>query len=581
MAIVTASTVGHLEALPRWARELSEKYYSRNIAMFVLYGNVRDFVPFKRGESTELLGLPRFLNEALFGQRDLVLTYDRGGGLTFANSDMQADFVRALSGYDSFHGTSYAAGLPRNPDGVLNLLDNYLRLRITEGKKIALIIDFAETIAPAGDVSGMPAEDRNALVIFKRWASNPSFLRADVTICLIAENQIEINQSVVQHPGVASIAIPLPEENERLDLVQAQLAEAPLPLGSDITPSTLAKLGAGLKRVQLQTLISQAVQNRQPLTQKFLTQRKKELIEAESGGLLEFVQSRFDLSMVAGSEHAKRKLQDAAAAIRAGRTDVLPMGYVICGPVGTGKTFLTTCFAGEVGIPAVTLKNFRSMWQGVTEGNLERVLNLLKAMSPIAVIVDEADAQLGNRSSSGDSGVSNRVFAQIAQFMGNTELRGKVIWFLLTCRPDLLPVDLKRQGRAEEHIALFYPDTEEERLALLRAMQKKTGTELGSPEAEKFFLEHSGRLSGADIEAVLIRARMKSALENQAAVRVDDLKAALEDFISPSYPTEIELQDLAAVLECTSRSLLPEKYRNMDRAEVVRRANALAALARE
>ena len=34
------------------------------------------------------------------------------------------------------------------------------------------------------------------------------------------------------------------------------------------------------------------------------------------------------------------------------------------------------------------------MWQGVTEGNLERVLNLLKAMSPIAVIVDEADAQL-------------------------------------------------------------------------------------------------------------------------------------------------------------------------------------------
>ena len=161
--------------------------------------------------------------------------------------------------------------------------------------------------------------------------------------------------------------------------------------------------------------------------------------------------------MVAGHEAAKKKLRDAAAALRAGRFDVLPMGYVICGPVGTGKTFLTTCFAGEVGIPAVMLKNFRSMWQGVTEANLERVLTLLKAMSPIAVMVDEADAQLGDRSNSGDSGVSSRVFAQIAQFMGNTELRGKVIWFLLTCRPDLLPVDLKRQGRAEEHLALFYP----------------------------------------------------------------------------------------------------------------------------
>ncbi len=581
MGTMSATIATHLEALPEWARQLSEKYYSRTIALFVLYGNVRDLVPLKRGGSTEFVPLLRFLQEALFGQRDLALTYDRGGGLTLANADMQADFRRALTGYDSFHGTNYAQGLPRNPDGALNLLDNYLRLRILDGKKIAMVVDYAETIAPAGEVSSMSAEDRNSLVILKRWAANPSFLRADVTICLIAENQIELNQGIVQNPGVASIAIPLPDEAERLEFIRAQLAVTPLPPGSDVTDATLAKLGAGLKRVQLQSLISQAVQNRQPLTIKFLTQRKKELIEAESGGLLEFIQSRFDLSLVAGHEQAKKKLQNAAAAIRAGKADVLPMGYVICGPVGTGKTFLTTCFAGEVGIPAVTLKNFRSMWQGVTEGNLERVLNLLKAMSPIAVIVDEADAQLGDRSSSGDSGVSNRVFAQIAQFMGNTELRGKVIWFLLTCRPDLLPVDLKRQGRAEEHIALFYPDTDEERLALLRAMQKKTGTQLHSPEAEKFFLERAGTLSGADIEAVLIRARMKSALENEAAVDVEDLKAALEDFIPPSYPTEIELQNLAAVLECTSRGLLPEKYRDMDRAEVIRRANELAALTRQ
>ncbi|MBZ5671910.1 MAG: AAA family ATPase [Acidobacteriia bacterium] len=578
---MATSGTTHLERFPAWARQLTEKYYSRTIALFVLYGNVRDVVPLKRGDSTEFLPLHRFLNEALFGQRDLVLTYDRGGGLGFGNPDMQADFGRALAGYDSFHGTNYAAGLPRNPDGVLNLLDNYLRLRIADGKKIALAIDFAETLAPAGDVAGMSGEDRNSLVILKRWANNPTFLRADVTICLIAEKQIELNQGIVQHPGVASIAIPMPDDSERLEFVQKQLTDTPLPAGSDVTPATLAKLGAGLKRAQIQTLISQAVQNRQALTQKFLAQRKKELIEAESGGLLEFVQSRFDLSMVAGSEQAKKKLQDAAAAIRTGKTDVLPMGYVICGPVGTGKTFLTTCFAGEVGIPAVMLKNFRSMWQGVTEGNLERVLNLLKAMSPIAVIVDEADAQLGNRSSSGDSGVSNRVFAQIAQFMGNTELRGKVIWFLLTCRPDLLPVDLKRQGRAEEHIALFYPETDAERLAMLRAMQKKTGTQLSSPEAEKFFLEHQGSLSGADIEAVLIRARMKSALENEASVDVDDLKSALEDFIPPSYPTEIELQHLVAVLECTSKKLLPEKYREMDRSEVIRRANELAALIRE
>ena len=115
---------------------------------------------------------------------------------------------------------------------------------------------------------------------------------------------------------------------------------------------------------------------------------------------------------------------------------------------------------------------------------------------------------------------------------------------------------------------------------MLRAMQKKTGTQIQSAEAEKFFLEHCERLSGADIEAVLTRARMKSALEDEAAVDIDDLKWAMEDFVPPSYPSEIELQNLVAVLECTSKGLLPEKYRAMDRSELIERTNQLSFLTR-
>ncbi|MGZ4874159.1 MAG: AAA family ATPase, partial [Candidatus Angelobacter sp.] len=328
------STDKYLDALPPWARELSEKYYSRSYALFLLYGNVRDLIPFRQPTGTDFLSLDQFLSGALFGQRDIILHYDRGG-LNFGSADSQSDFRRALEGYDSFHGTNFSqGGLPRNPDAVLNILDNYLRLRIADGKKIALVIDFAETIAPAGDVSSMSAEDRNSLVILKRWARNPDFLNADVTICLISENQIELNQGIVQNPGVASIAIPLPDEAERLDFVRWQLRTHPLPQGSEVSDEVLAKLAAGLKRVQLQSLIAHAVQNKQPLTLKFLNDRKKELIESESGGLLEFIQSRFDLSYVAGNDMAKQKLKDAASAIHSGNTDVLPMGYVICGPVG-------------------------------------------------------------------------------------------------------------------------------------------------------------------------------------------------------------------------------------------------------
>src|ERR1041385_884657 len=209
MATSTVPKNSHLNGLPAWARELSEKYYSRTLTMFVLHGNVRDLVALRREEATEFCALHKFLRSGLFGRRDLVITYDRGGGLSFAEPGMQEDFRRALSGYDQFHGTSYASALPRNVDGVLNLLDNYLRLRIADGRKIALIIDFAETIAPAGDVSGLAAEDRNVLVTLKRLAEHPAFLSADLTICLIAENVAELNSSLVQNPGVASVSIPL------------------------------------------------------------------------------------------------------------------------------------------------------------------------------------------------------------------------------------------------------------------------------------------------------------------------------------------------------------------------------------
>ena len=211
--------------LPAWAADLSEKYYSGVTSMFVLHGNVRDLA---RPQTRRLHRVrpPPAASSAKpsSARRDLVLFYDRGGGLTFSTPEMKADFKRALSGYDSFHGTNFSNGLPRNPDGVLNILDNYLRLRILDKKKIALVIDFAETVAPAGDTSGMPAEDRNSLVILKRWAQSPIFLQADVTFCLIAENRIELNLGLVQNPGVASIEIPLPSEAERLDFIRAQLA---------------------------------------------------------------------------------------------------------------------------------------------------------------------------------------------------------------------------------------------------------------------------------------------------------------------------------------------------------------------
>ena len=81
------------------------------------------------------------------------------------------------------------------------------------------------------------------------------------------------------------------------------------------------------------------------------------------------------------------------------------MGYLVCGRIGTGKTYLVECFAGECGIPFVVMKNFREKWVGATEGNLEKIFNILHALGQVVVFIDEADQMTGRgKAGEGDSG---------------------------------------------------------------------------------------------------------------------------------------------------------------------------------
>lgn len=563
---------------PNWARELARKYFTKTLSQFILYGDVRDLVPTRDGEGRRTyVPLRTFLTQDLFAARDIILFYDRSTGIHFADEASQKDFNRAVSGYDTIFGTDYAQKMPRDPSRVLTLLENYFRLRLNDDKRIACIIDYAETIVPMAEASMYSSEDRSALVFLQKWSHDPLFLERDFTTCLITENLSDLNQQLVQSPHTAEIHVPIPDEEARRTYAHwaVEGQEDTFKEHSQVSVDALAQQTAGLNFIQLRTIIADVLENRTPLTFEELSEMKKEFIEAEAYGLLEFVETDYNLDMVAGHYEAKAHLRQAAQALRNGRPEVLPMGYLVSGPVGTGKTFMITCFAGEIGIPMVKLKNFRSQWQGVTEGNLEKILNLLEAMTPVAVMIDEADAALGDRDAQGDSGVSQRVFAQIAAFMSQPEHRGRIIFFLVTARPDLMPVDLKRQGRAEEHIALFYPSTREEREELLQIMMNRTGVELPMEEVPAVLLNGERTLSGADMEALLTRAAFRAADRKNGKVTPELLQEVVDDFIPPNYPMEVELQTLAAVLECTSRALLPERYRTMDRKEVVQRVEEL------
>ena len=89
------------------------------------------------------------------------------------------------------------------------------------------------------------------------------------------------------------------------------------------------------------------------------------------------------------------------------------------------------------------------------------------------------------------------------------------------------------------------------------------------------------QLSGADIEAVLIRSKFRAVTEGRDAVTTADVEAVVKDFVPPSYPLEIELQNLVAVQECTSRDLLPAVFQGLEREFVTRRVKELKVLLAE
>src|SRR5438874_9910450 len=401
--------------------------------------------------------------------------------------------------------------------------------------------------------------DRSAIVTYDRGAGI-GFSDRDV------ENDFKVVLKAYDKLGGTNLAQVQPRDPDRaLQLIETYLRYQLAGRGS--RPETFAAvdarrvaiLTAGLTRLHLESLLAEAEAGGAPLDQDALTRKKKRLIEEASGGLLTFMTSRVCLDAVAGHEGARALLRETARGLSQGRLDVVPMGYLLCGPVGTGKSFIVQCFAKEIGIPVVELLNFRSKWQGQTEANLERVLGLLDAIGPIAVVVDEADAALGTRETGGaDSGVSERVFASLAAFMGDTRRRGKVIWFLMTSRPDLVPVDLKRQGRAEEHLALFPPGTIEERVKVFDLLRERLGIGLEpGVDAAALLGESHDALSAADLEAILVRGSRRMAAGGQKILSAALLRELIKDFQPPSYPLELEYQRLIAAFECTSRQLLP------------------------
>jgi AAA+ superfamily predicted ATPase len=567
--------------LPAWAAEMKDLFKSGSVSQFLLHGNVFDTIATPGIPESRMLSLSAFLDEVMFEPYEVILHYDRGKGIRATRgAEDWGEWLRLALGDQASSMVQL-----REPGAAMELIDRYLlrslNLQSLRGsdytpRKIAVIIEFAEFVIPRGDPLQLGGAFSSNVVKVLGWANDPAILRSDIVTVLIAEGLHDLNSLAVENPHAATLNLPLPSEQEMSEYVQTLGATALRELSSrsELPLDVLGRRMTGLSRVGAQTVLARALRNEQAITIAWLTRMKKERIEKECQGLLEFLESPFTLDHLSGAEAAKTWLREDAALMRRGTLFALPMGYLITGRIGTGKTFLIQCWAGELGIPCVIFKNFRDRWVGATESNLEKIFSILHALGQVVVFVDEADQAAGKREGRDtDGGLSGRVYAMLAKEMSDTRNRGKIIWVFATSRPDLLEVDLKRQGRLDVHMPLFPPETSAEVRSLFLSIARKLKVVMTESDIPDIPVRLE--LGGNEIEGILIRALRVQALASPPRGLREILEEVLKEIRPSAHQLKLAYMDLVAVKECTDARFLPERFRTMTPEELEKRIEEL------
>ena len=543
--------------LPAWARTLAESYESNAASQFVIYGNISDRMVLPAPPAPRLGALPDFLQGALLSRFDVVLSYDLGNGIRVEKG------AEAFSKWPHFQESQKDWKAPR---AAVETLTRYFRYcanltRLNQpAVQVGCIIKNADLLVPA--LQGGLDYDLNALASLIRDWSNDSLLAGHaLATFLLTENLNDLHPLIVNNPRIAQIKIDLPGSDELLDGFRIMAPNYPVAL-SDLAadPSSAAEQLAGATLGALESVVKKKEHRKEKLVVGDLAKLKKDLVEKDTNGLIEFIETPRTLNDLYGLDRIKTWLRQDIELWKRNDTAALPKGYLLCGPVGTGKTFLVECLAGEACVPIVKMKNFRDKWVGSSEGNLEKIFRLIHALGRCYVFIDEADQALGRRdSSSGDSGVGGRIYSMLAEEMGSSTNRGRVIWVLASSRPDLIEVDLKRPGRVDVKIPLFPTATPREGFDLLRMVCGKRG--LTVPEFSFASLEsHIPPLmtpGAAEALAVKIYRQVRTSPSTLDEV----LTESLAEYQNPISPEVMAFQIQIAADEATALEFVPPVFR--------------------
>lgn len=482
-------------------------------------------------------------------------------------------------------GDAFDSNLKRavgNPTLALTLLKQMCMCSRAENglpEHLVIILENAEMMLRATEIARMTDADRNRVSLCQDWFSDPHFQEGKDSVIMVAESRSLVNTRIAQLPNVLSLEVTSPDESERLEFINWFDAKVDGKVKTWSTKEELAELTAGLSVHALQQMLKGAIYNDEELQQEDILKKVESYIQSQLGeDVVEFKKPSHYLEHVVGFSNLKEFLKDELIPrFRSTGRDALP-GAAVCGPIGSGKTFIFEAVASELDMVVIELKSIRSQWYGQTDVVFERLRRVLMALSKVMIFVDEADTQFGSVGKEAHS-TERRLTGKIQAMMSDPRLRGRVLWLLMTARIHLLSPDIRRPGRVGDLIIPILDPQGEDRDDFLRWMAGSVLEEEVDENTLKTLRKATEGFFAASYAALRSELKAKAVHTENGKLSVQEVIDIVENQIPPNIGLTRKYQKLQALMNCTRRNLLPDpnvtEEERLDWAQEIKRLEAM------
>ena len=272
-----------------------------------MHGNVHDIVLC----ADHSWSMGDFLSTFFAPSGKVVVHYDPGSGVWFEKDEHAARAARSWLESNFMSPDQIAPhGLAQTPSRLLAknvkslmanertpevALEALEALLVDESLSTAVIIHYAELIAPDGAVSNLSFHDRTAAARLHRWSLSDDIVGGDNLVVMLTGALSDLSRRITRNPRVGALHLPLPGDTQRahyLAHIQPQLSPE---VGTHLTRVT-----AGLQLVRSRISLIREVSGHagQPqdsndtwssidtLPVAEIAARKKEILEQECFGLI-------------------------------------------------------------------------------------------------------------------------------------------------------------------------------------------------------------------------------------------------------------------------------------------------------